>query len=143
VKVDFHIIKAPWNSHQQELRLIRTTVFIEEQGVPAALEWDEADANTYHVLALDNNNQPIGCGRLKTDGHIGRMAVLKNWRNRGVGSAILSRLLDQARKSAMPGVYLHAQTSALGFYQKHGFEISGDEFIDAGIPHRTMHRSLV
>lgn len=138
---DFHIIEAGWGSHQEELTRIRTSVFIEEQGVPKALEWDEFDIGSYHVLALDNSNQPIGCGRLKTDGQIGRMAVLKHWRNRGVGSAILDCLLQQARASTMARVYLHAQVSALGFYQKHGFSVSSDEFIDAGIPHRTMHRS--
>ncbi|MBI4207818.1 MAG: GNAT family N-acetyltransferase [Betaproteobacteria bacterium] len=127
-----------WHAHRAELHAIRRAVFIEEQRVPEELEWDEVDARCGHVLAFSPEDAPIGTGRLLPDGSIGRMAVLKAWRGRGVGSAILGMLLSLARKEGFDAVRLHAQTHAVGFYAKHGFAVTGDEFMEAGIPHRTM-----
>lgn len=127
-----------WHAQRTELRAIRSAVFIEEQGVPEELEWDEVDARCRHVLAFSPEDAPIGTGRLLPDGNIGRMAVLKAWRGRGVGSAILGVLLSLARKEGFDTVRLHAQTHAVGFYAKHGFAVTGDEFMEAGIPHRAM-----
>ncbi|MDH5767324.1 MAG: GNAT family N-acetyltransferase, partial [Gammaproteobacteria bacterium] len=75
---------------------------------------------------------------IKSDGQIGRMAVLKEWRNQGVGKLLLDALLNYAKKSAYPEIYLHAQLTAIPFYEKSGFIIHSDEFMDAGIPHKTM-----
>ena len=110
--------------------------------MPEELEWDEADERAYHVLAMDDEGEPIGTGRLKLDCQIGRMAVLKRWRGRGVGSAILEALLDLARKEGCTAVRLHAQTQALPFYEKFGFKARGAEFDEAGIPHREMELTL-
>jgi predicted GNAT family N-acyltransferase len=117
-------------------------VFIEEQRVPEALEWDDVDERCYHVLAVSDDGSPIGTGRLLPDGHIGRMAVLREWRGQGVGSAILEMLLDLARKDGLQTLALNAQTHAVGFYAQHGFSLFGDEFIEAGIPHRKMRLQL-
>jgi predicted GNAT family N-acyltransferase len=130
--------EVAWLTHRPELHAIRRTVFIEEQRVPEALEWDEVDARCHHVLAFSPDGEAIGTGRLLPDGHIGRMAVLAAWRGRGAGSAILSLLLELARKEGFDTVRLHAQTHAVGFYAKHGFTVTGDEFMEAGIPHRAM-----
>lgn len=127
-----------WHAHRAELRAIRAAVFIEEQGVPEELEWDEIDGRCRHVLAFSPDGKPVGTGRLLPDGHIGRMAVLKAWRGRGVGGAILEALLSLARKERFDTVRLHAQTHAVGFYAKHGFAVVGEEFMEAGIPHRMM-----
>jgi predicted GNAT family N-acyltransferase len=70
------------------------------------------------------------------------MAVIRDWRKRGVGAAILERLIDCARKRGDPAVHLNAQTHAIGFYQRYGFVAHGAEFPDAGIPHRKMTREL-
>lgn len=113
-------------------------MFIEEQHVPKALELDEADKTCHHVLVTNAENQPIGTGRIGPDGHIGRMAVLKAYRRQGVGSALLAALLDYARQERYAGVYLHAQLSAIPFYERHGFVAEGEEFMDAGIAHRNM-----
>jgi predicted GNAT family N-acyltransferase len=134
----FIVREVAWHTHRVELQAIRRAVFVEEQHVPEELEWDEADARCRHVLAFAAAGEAVGTGRLLPDGHIGRMAVLASWRGRGAGSAILEFLLTLARRQQFDVVQLHAQTHALGFYAKHGFAIAGDEFMEAGIPHRPM-----
>ncbi len=124
------------------IKTVRETVFIQEQHVPVELEWDGLDAAAIHVVALDKNAQVIGTARMLATGHIGRMAVLPAWRHQGVGSAMLKELLSVARQKQLARVYLHAQTTAVGFYKHHGFEATGKEFMDAGIPHRYMERPL-
>jgi predicted GNAT family N-acyltransferase len=120
------------------LRDIRRRVFIEEQRVPESLEWDEFDAVSQHLLAETETGIAIATGRLLPDGHIGRMAVLPEWRRRGVGYAVLLVLIEAARARGDQSVRLHAQVHALGFYGKAGFVAEGPVFDDAGIPHRTM-----
>ena len=85
----------------------------------------------------------IGCGRLLPDGHIGRLAVLPAWRGRDVGSALLGQLVDLARARGHARVILNSQTQAMPFYARHGFVAVGDEYLEAGIPHRTMTRCLL
>jgi len=133
----FQVRSASWHEDRAMLRDLRHRVFVVEQQVPEELEWDEADAGCAHALALDQHNRPIGTGRLLPDGQIGRMAVLQEWRRRGVGSAILEFQLDRARERRL-AVYLNAQTHAIGFYARHGLVAQGGEFMDAGIPHRRM-----
>ena len=124
------------------IKAVREQVFIQEQHVPEELEWDEHDAKAIHVVALDTNDQVIGTARLLNDGHIGRMAVLAAWRNNGIGSAMLEKLLLLAQQRKLSKVFLHAQTAAIGFYENHGFRTLGEEFMDAGIPHRYMEKDL-
>lgn len=138
----FIVRPVNWIATRDRLRALRRIVFIEEQHVPEELEWDDADAHAYHVLALSEAGEPIGTGRLKLDGQIGRMAVLREWRRRGVGAAILKTLVELGRKEGCPMVRLHAQTHALGFYAKYGFTAVGEEFDEAGIPHRMMELKL-
>ncbi|HEX4985772.1 MAG TPA: GNAT family N-acetyltransferase [Burkholderiales bacterium] len=133
--------RAGWTGDNRLLRAIREEVFVREQGVPAELEWDEFDAVSQHVIAWAGSSA-VGTGRLLPDGHIGRMAVLAAWRGRGAGSALLMALMDLARAAGMRHVELNAQTRALGFYARHGFRAEGEEFDDAGIPHRRMWREL-
>ena len=124
------------------IKTVREQVFIHEQHVPEELEWDEHDTKATHVVAMDTNNQVIGTARMLADGHIGRMAVLAAWRKTGIGSAMLGKLLAIAKEHGLSKVFLHAQTSAVGFYEKHGFNALGEEFMDAGIPHRYMEKEL-
>lgn len=105
--------------------------------MPVELEWDGLDADCIHVLAVIGE-KPIGTARLQLNGHIGRMAVLKEWRKQGVGSALLQRLLTEIRNRLIQPAMLNAQTDAVGFYQKFGFQAEGDVFMDAGIPHVQM-----
>ena len=131
-----------WSNTKAILRGIREAVFILEQHVPQELEWDDYDSQCTHVLALTDNNKPIGTGRILADGHIGRVAVLAPFRGKGVGSKILFALINFAKNQGMQRVFLHSQSSAVPFYKRHGFVVVSDEFMDAGIPHRTMERIL-
>ncbi len=132
---------ADWSVDREILKAVREEVFIREQGVPANMEWDELDAQSRHVVAMADG-LAIGTGRLLPDGHIGRMAVLREWRGQGAGSALLTSLLEIARGRSMRRVRLNAQVQALPFYLRHGFQAQGEEFAEAGIPHRRMWRDL-
>ncbi len=131
-----------WTGDPQPLRAVRTAVFVVEQKIPAELEWDAFDAVSVHALAEDAAGVPIGCGRLLPDGHIGRMAVLAAWRGHGVGAALVERLIEIARQRGDTRLRLNAQTQAMPFYARFGFAPVGVEFVEAGIPHRTMERVL-
>ena len=130
-----------WPVAQKEAKRIRFTVFVEEQRVPADLEMDESDAGSLHALAYVDG-QAIGTGRLLPDGHIGRMAVLKEWRGRGVGRAMLRRLIEAASGRGHAEVALSAQVHALEFYRAEGFKPEGIVYEEAGIPHQSMRRKL-
>lgn len=128
---------ADWEADSQILRAIREAVFVVEQNVPVELEWDGLDPACIHAIAWVGG-EPVGTARLLDDGHIGRMAVLEQWRGQGIGSQLLQTLIAIARERGMRKCALNAQTHALAFYQRHGFVAEGDEFDDAGIPHRHM-----
>lgn len=131
-----------WAKAESAIKVIRETVFIREQAVPVELEWDGLDPLCTHVLAWNELGEAVGTARMQAKGTIGRMAVLKDWRRRGVGRAILQTLLDLAVKQGLARVTLSAQTHALGFYERAGFHVVGEPFIDAGIPHRKMLKEL-
>ncbi|MEU6977215.1 MULTISPECIES: GNAT family N-acetyltransferase [unclassified Streptomyces] len=134
---------------------VRREVFVEEQGVPQELEYDPYDETAVHVLAVGGDGVPLGTGRLlfgadatgKTGadasvGSLGRLAVGKAARGLGVGAALVRAIEDAARGRGLAAVDLHAQTQALGFYERLGYEAYGPEFPDAGMPHRAMRRTL-
>lgn len=130
--------EAHWPADYPRLKAVREAVFVIEQLVPLEMEWDGLDENALHVLALDPQGNPIGCGRLLPGGQIGRMAVLAPWRQNGIGSRILKKLLQLAAKQGIAPLFLHAQCSAIPFYRRHGFVAVGEVFMDAGIPHQEM-----
>ncbi len=140
--MDFTIHQVTWHDAEPLLREVRETVFMREQGVPAELEWDGLDGNAQHVLAVSGSGQAIGCGRILPNSHIGRIAVLPDWRGKKVGTALLQALIDYASARHLPEVDLDAQVQALPFYRKFGFVEEGEEFMDAGIPHRKMRLKL-
>ncbi|MFF8602983.1 GNAT family N-acetyltransferase [Streptomyces sp. NPDC015232] len=134
---------------------VRREVFVEEQGVPRELEYDPYDETAVHVLAVRADGVPLGTGRLlfgadatgKTGadasvGSLGRLAVSKAARGLGVGAALVRAIEDAARARGLAAVDLHAQTHALGFYERLGYTAYGPEFADAGMPHRAMRRAL-
>ena len=139
---EFSVRRVDWNSTGNTLRVIRKHVFVDEQRVPEDLEWDGLDGGCVHVLAIAGSGAAIGCGRLLPDGHIGRMAVLKPWRGKGVGAALLAELIIIARERGHVSVELSAQTHALGFYRRFGFRVTGAEYPEAGIPHCAMRLAL-
>lgn len=138
----FSVRPADWERDAEALRAIRIAVFCIEQDVPADLEWDGVDPACEHALAVDALGRAIGCGRLLPDGHIGRMAVLREWRGRGAGGALLEHLVARARAHGHALARLNAQVHAIPFYEAHGFAACGAVFDEAGIPHRAMSRPL-
>lgn len=138
--VEFGLTSGTWDELGTVAKPVREAVFVAEQGVPLALEWDEFDAVSLHVVARDSQDVVIGTGRLLPDGHIGRLAVLANWRGKDVGRALMERLIEEAAKKQLHPLLLHAQVQALGFYEKLGFVAEGPTFMEAGIPHRLMRR---
>ncbi|PAU65497.1 GNAT family N-acetyltransferase [Pseudomonas sp. PIC25] len=136
---DIHVRVASWQKDIADLRRIRETVFIAEQAVPPELEWDSDDANAVHFLAFEGD-YAIGTARLLPDGHIGRVAVLKDWRGLKVGDALLRAVIAEAERQGLKEQRLSAQVHATPFYEKHGFRIVSDEFLEAGIPHVDMLR---
>ena len=131
-----------WDAVREEARAIRYDVFVIEQGVPVELEWDEWDDQCWHALARDTAGRAVATGRLLPDGHIGRMAVRQEARGTGVGARVLDALTDKARELGYPELVLNSQTHAMPFYARAGFTPEGDEYEEAGIPHRTMRRVL-
>jgi predicted GNAT family N-acyltransferase len=126
-----------WAESCDELAQVRRAVFVEEQEIPEKDEWDEADGRSVHALARLNRD-PVGTGRLEPAGKIGRIAVIAGQRGRGIGTQILLRLLDEARRLGIREPHLHAQVQAVPFYEKLGFACEGDAFDEAGIPHVRM-----
>ena len=139
---DFRVEPADYKVDFKDLRAVREPVFVIEQNVPIEEEWDTLDPICHHVIARDIDHNPIGTGRLTPEHKIGRMAVLKQWRGKQVGAALLQALIDKARELDLPEVSLNSQVSAIGFYEKFGFVTFGDEFEEAGIQHRKMKLTL-
>lgn len=139
---DFTLEPATWEHDQADLKRVRTAVFIVEQAIPEDEEWDALDPRSWHVLARALDGTPIGTGRLTPEHKIGRMAVLKEWRGRGVGEALVRSLVERAREQGIAELTLHAQTHALSFYTRCGFSAYGEEFDECGIPHRMMRMAL-
>jgi predicted GNAT family N-acyltransferase len=130
-----------WERAQALAAPIRFEVFVREQRVPAEIELDDMDVRCIHAVAF-LEELPVGTGRLLPDGHIGRMAVLKSHRNRGIGAAMLRRLIEAARERGDREVALSAQVHAVPFYRAHGFVEEGGEYEEAGIAHQAMRLSL-
>ena len=142
-KEDIIIRIADWSDadDRKSLSDIRRIVFIEEQGVPESLEWDEHDNFASHFLVL-YKNKVIASARLKPDGQLGRMAVLPDYRNQGIGSALLRFILKNINTENYSQIYLHAQNTAISFYEKQGFICRGELFYEANIPHREMLKKI-
>jgi predicted GNAT family N-acyltransferase len=134
----FSIRRADWATDRTALRRIRRLVFVDGQGVPEELEWDGKDGQATHLLAADGDGRPIGTARVLPTGQIGRMAVLNEWRGRGVGRALLREALRAAAEGGHGPPFLHAQSAALGFYEGLGLVAEGEEFTEAGMAHRRM-----
>ena len=138
----FTVSTVDYAADRDAVRAVREAVFVREQGVPLELELDAQDPDCLHVLARDADDRPIGTGRLTPAHTLGRMAVLPEWRGRGVGAAMLAALTDLARERRWNALELHAQVDAIGFYLRHGYLPIGPRYMEAGIEHQSMRRSL-
>jgi predicted GNAT family N-acyltransferase len=139
----FTIEKIGWDSPKQALlKAVREVVFIHEQHVPLYIEWDEHDADAIHLLALDSSGQAIGCARILKKGRVGRMAVLREWRGKGLGQALLEEAITICKSLGMQNISISSQTHAIKFYQKAGFSVTSEAYIDANIWHVDMQRAI-
>lgn len=125
------------------VRDLRRIVFVQEQGVPESVEMDDRDADCFHLSLRDQDSHTLlATGRMLPEGRIGRMAVHVEHRRRGLGQRVLRGLMACAADRGLRRVSLHAQKDAVGFYAAAGFSVCGDDFIEAGILHTPMERSL-
>lgn len=137
---DVKIRLAYWHSDNADLRRIRESVFITEQGVPPELEWDSEDESSVHFLAHEEGFA-VGTARLQKDGRIGRVSVLRDWRGLHIGALLMHAAIAEAEKMGVSCQFLTAQTYAIPFYERLGFSVASAEFLDAGIPHVDMIRN--
>lgn len=133
---DVFVTTADWRTGKA-LRDIRQRVFIDEQQVPEDLEWDALDETATHFL-LYRAEQPVGTGRLLSDGHIGRIAILPEHRGAGLGDQLMRAIIEHAQAQGMNELLLSAQTHAIAFYQRLGFSVCSEVYLDAGIDHQDM-----
>lgn len=124
---------------------VRRIVFIDEQNVPEEEEIDQYENDSVHFV-LYHDGTPIGAGRFRlVDGYgkVERICVLKKARKTGAGKQIMNEIEEYARDNGIHKLKLNAQTHAISFYERLGYEVVSEEFLDAGIPHKTMMKQLV
>jgi predicted GNAT family N-acyltransferase len=124
---------------------VRQTVFVQEQNVPIEEEIDAYEEDSVHFVLYDDDKKPIGAGRYRTFdeyGKVERICILSTNRKGGAGKAVMNKIEEYALNNGAPALKLNAQTQAIPFYSKLGYEVISDEFLDAGIPHKTMIKHL-
>lgn len=134
---NIQIVQTTWLKSENDLRAIRTSVFIQEQAVAPEFEWDAIDKTAVHLLVI-HQNAPIACLRIIDYHKIGRMAVLKKWRKKGLGAALLLEAVELCKAHGSKNVHLSAQTHAVKFYKKSGFKATSEVYQDVHIPHVDM-----
>ena len=139
----FDINTVSWQADRQALEAVRVMVFVEEQRVPVDIEMDDRDAHCTHVLAR-HKGKPVGTGRVDIEKHgkIGRVAVLPQYRGQGMGRVLMVALEAIAQQAGLSQVWVNAQVSAQGFYEKQGYVAEGETFLEADIPHLRMTKAL-
>jgi len=133
---------ADWETDSAAIRAVRNAVFSDEQGISETLDFDGRDHECAQVLARLGDGEVVGTARMLPDGHVGRIAVHRAWRGRGVGTRLVECLTEVARERSFREIYLHSQAQAAGFYTRLGYETRGDTFMEAGIEHVLMVRTL-
>jgi predicted GNAT family N-acyltransferase len=137
-------IVAATDSEIQDALKVRIDVFVEEQQISRELEFDGLDDECIHFVSYDGN-QPIGAGRLRTiesTGKVQRICVIKDYRGKKIGNEIMYLIHKTAKEKGLNQLVLHAQETAIPFYEKLGYEISSERFFEAGIPHAEMKLNL-
>ncbi|TBR43111.1 GNAT family N-acetyltransferase [Marinomonas agarivorans] len=136
------VLTTDWQSSKAQLTFVRHQVFVLEQGVPEKIEQDGEDEQAVHFVAFGTTAVPTGVCRLQESGKIGRLAVLPAYRHQGYASLLMKKVIQVAREMGLTRVYLHSQADSQVFYEKHGFKVEGDTFMEADIPHVLMTREI-
>ena len=131
-----------WQSHRDALLSVRQEVFVVEQKVPAEEEVDDLDPVSTHFLVCDSDGTAIGTARVLTDGHIGRVAVLKPKRGQGIGRALTEAATAYLKSQQFETAKLNSQLAVTEFYERLGFESHGEVFYECDIAHIAMHKRL-
>ena len=131
-----------WQELGEHARDLRTTVFVQEQGIPPELEWDEQDAQCRHAVIFNRLAMPVACGRLLPDGHIGRVAVAQAMRGSQTGRLLMQALMQAAESAGHAHVEISAQQAVAGFYRRLGFVGIGSPYLEAGIMHLPMRAAF-
>lgn len=135
------IERVSWSERGATCSEIRKRVFVDEQGIPELIELDNLDESASHYLAVVDN-KAVGTARLLSDGRIGRISVLSDYRNASIGSQLLDFIKRDAQKMGLPKLYLHAQVDSINFYTRRGFAVRGGTFEEAGKLHQAMEITL-
>ena len=130
-----------FQEYQTGIMDVRTAVLVEELAITPHLEWDGRDSHARYAIATVNE-KVVGTGRMHPDGEIG-IAILPDWRRQGIGSQILECLVEAAVHAGQNSVYLSSQLDAVNFYARHGFLMTAETCLAAGIPHQHMHLDLI
>ena len=139
---NLQISLADWERNSAAIRGVRNTVFSAEQGISETLDFDGRDQECVHVLAQIGESEIVGTARMLPDGHVGRIAVHKQWRGQGVGTQLVEYLAAVARDRSFAEIYLHSQVQAAEFYSGLRFVARGETFMEAGIEHVLMVRVM-
>jgi predicted GNAT family N-acyltransferase len=141
--LSFQVVISNYDEQYDAIRAVRTQVFLVEQHIPPELEYDDDDLTCLHAVAWEGA-QPVGTARLdvRQDGRVGRVAVIKAYRRRGIGSMLMRALEAEATRAGLSRIWFHSQLSAVPFYRSLGYELFGEEYMEANIPHRSMEKSL-
>jgi predicted GNAT family N-acyltransferase len=139
---NYNLRLGAWSEMRDIALPLRIEVFVQEQHVPIALEQDEYDDQALHAIIVTNDGTGLATGRLMANGKIGRLAVKRQHRGQGLGKHVLQTLINQARVRGARLVWLHAQCDTKAFYEAFGFLAQGDPFVEAGIWHVRMVRTV-
>ena len=131
------IVETSWGQSSKEISEVRHKVFVVEQSIPPEIEMDGKDSDCIHFLAL-KQSKPIGAARLQKYGKIERVSVLREYRTKGIGTAIMKMVIEKAKDLDVEKIYLHSQMDSKIFYQRLGFIELGQIFFEANIPHIEM-----
>lgn len=137
----YQVKHGRWDQLQQDAKLIRTQVFICEQGITEADEWDDQDVISQHFVIYDQD-QPIATARLLQNHSVGRVAVVKAYRGQGIGQMIMLEIISYAQKQGLSVLTLSSQVHAISFYEKLGFTVQGNSYDECGISHIEMTMNL-
>ena len=138
----YQVKHGRWDQLQQDAKLIRTQVFICEQGITEADEWDDQDLISQHFVIYDQD-QPIATARLLQDNSVGRVAVIQKYREQGIGRLIMLEIIEHAQQQQYSFLKLSSQLHAISFYEKLGFVTQGNPYDECGIPHIEMMMPLM
>ena len=131
------IVETSWRQSSKEISEVRHKVFVVEQSIPPEIEMDGKDSDCIHFLAL-KKSKPIGAARLQKYGKIERVSVLREYRTKGIGTAIMKMVIEKTRNMEIEKIYLHSQMDSKNFYQQLGFFQHGEIFFEADKPHIEM-----